>query len=52
MFEKVSDNENFNTSLGITRFSIEKLLSQSTERLRRKTLLCCGLGNFRVGKIS
>ena len=50
VFQKKSDNEIVNPSLGITRFSIEKLLSQSSERLRRETLLCCVLGNFRCQK--
>ena len=52
MFQKVSANESFITSLGIKRFSIDKLLSQSSEKLRKETLLCCGLGSFRCRKIS
>ena len=39
VFEKVSDNENFNPSLGITRFSNENLLPQSSGKFRRETLL-------------
>ena len=50
MFQKISENEIFNSSLGITRFSIEKMLSQSSEKLRRETLLCYGLGKFRCRK--
>ena len=37
--------------MGITRFSIANLLSQSTKKFRRETLLCSGLGNFRCRKI-
>ena len=33
---------------GISRFSIENLLSHSTEKLRRRTLLC--FRKFRVSK--
>ena len=34
-----------------SRFSVEENLFQSTEKLRRETPLCCGLGNSGVEKV-
>ena len=39
-FRKFRSSKNFMPKRGISRFSIENLLSHSTEKLRRGTLLC------------
>ena len=46
-FRKFWVSKNFMPKRGISPFSIENLLSHSTEKFRRGTLLCCVSENFK-----
>ena len=46
-FRKFRVSKNFMPKRGISRFSVENLLSRSTEKLRKGTLLCSVSENFR-----
>ena len=49
-FRKIQGSKNLMPKRGISRFSIDILLSHSTEKFRRGTLLCCVSQNLRQRK--